>query len=61
MKKTETEKRKIFLLLLLFILIIFPGRYRTISTKARFLQSSLEIASPAAPSLKLKIEKHEYR
>lgn len=61
MKKTETEKRKIFLLLLLFILIIFPGRYRTISTKARFLQSSLEIASPAAPSVKLKIEKHEYR
>ena len=60
MKKTETEKRKI-LLLLLFILIIFPGRFRTISTKARYLQSSLEIASPAPLSLKLKTEKHEYR
>lgn len=60
MKKTETEKRKI-LLLLLFILIIFPRRFRTISTKARYLQSSLEIASPAPLSLKLKTEKHEYR
>ena len=61
MKKTETEKRKILLLLLLFILIIVPGRFRMISTKARYLQSSLEIASPAPLSLKLKTEKHEYR